>query len=40
MLDVKYKKSDLIITDSDKNEISFNIETNNILLDGYDISHP
>jgi len=39
MLDIKYRKSDLIITDSDKNEISFNIETKNILLDGYDISH-
>jgi len=33
MLDIKYKKSDLIITDSNKNEISFNIENNKIILD-------
>jgi len=40
MLDLKYKKSDLIITDSEKKEIIFNIENNNILLDWFDISHP
>jgi len=40
MLDVKYKKSDLIITDSEKKEIIFNVEKNNILLDWFDISYP
>ena len=39
MLDVKYKKGDLIITDWDKNEVSFNIETNEILLDWFNITH-
>lgn len=39
MLDIKYKKSDLIITDSNKNEISFNIENNKIILDWFDISY-
>ncbi len=39
MLDIKYKKSDLIITDWDKNEISFNIENNKVILDWFDITH-
>lgn len=39
MLDLKYNKSDLLITDSDKNVVSFNIETNIALLDGFDITH-
>ncbi|MDQ7009594.1 MAG: hypothetical protein Q9M94_04870 [Candidatus Gracilibacteria bacterium] len=39
MLDIKYRKSDLIITDGDKNEISFNIEKNQIILDGFNISY-
>ncbi len=39
MLDIKYKKSDLIIADWDKNEVSFNTETNQTLLDGFDITH-
>jgi len=33
MLELKYEKSDLIIIDSDKKEVSFNIENKNILLD-------
>ena len=40
MLDLKYKKSDLIITDSEKKEIVFNIDNKNILLDWFDISYP
>ena len=40
MLDLKYKKSDLIITDSEKKEIVFDTENNNILLDWFDISYP
>lgn len=39
MLDLKYNKSDLIITDSDKKTVSFNIENNTTLLDGFDITH-
>ena len=40
MLDIKYKKSDLFITDWEKNEIIFNIENNKIILDWFDISYP
>jgi len=40
MLDVKYRKLDLIITDWEKKEIIFNVENNNVLLDWFDISYP
>ena len=40
MLELKYEKSKLIIVDSDKKEVSFNIENKNILLDWYNIANP
>jgi len=39
MLELKYNQSELLITDWDKNTVSFNIETNKTLLDGFDITH-
>jgi hypothetical protein len=39
MLDIKYSESNLIITDWDKNEISFNTVEKKVLLDNYDITH-
>lgn len=40
MLDIKYKNSDLIITDWEKKEISFNIDSKKVILDWFDISYP
>lgn len=40
MLDIFYKKNDLIIQNSDKKEINFNIETKKVLLDWYDVTFP
>jgi len=40
MLDLEYKKTELIISDSDKKQVSFNIDTKVILLDWYDITFP
>lgn len=40
MLSIKYKESELIISDSKKNEISFNIQNKKTILDGFDISYP
>lgn len=40
MLSIKYKESELIISDSEKNEISFNIQNKKTILDGFDISYP
>ena len=39
MLDIKYKNSDLIITDWEKKEISFNIVSKKVILDWFDISY-
>ncbi len=39
MLELKYNKAELLITDSDKNTVSFNTENNITLLDGFDITH-
>ena len=39
MLDIRYKKSDLVITDWDKNEISFNTQNNEVILDWFNITH-
>jgi hypothetical protein len=39
MLDIFYKNNDLIIQNSNKKEIDFNIETKKVLLDGYDVTH-
>jgi hypothetical protein len=40
MLNIKYKGSELVIADLDKNEFSFNIENKDVLLDKFDISYP
>jgi len=40
MLDIFYKDKDLVIQNSDKKNIKFNIETKKVLLDDYDVSHP
>jgi hypothetical protein len=40
MLDFYYKNNNLIIENSSKKQISFNIETKNILLDWFDVSFP
>lgn len=40
MLNIKYKGSELVISDSEKKEILFNIENKNTSLDWFDISYP
>ena len=40
MLDIFYKKDDLIIQNSDKKSIRFNIETKQVFLDDYDVTFP
>ncbi len=39
MLELKYNKDDLLISDSDKNTVSFNIKSNTTLLDDFNITH-
>ena len=38
MLDIFYKKNDLVIQNSDKKTIRFNIETKQVFLDEYDVT--
>ena len=40
MLEIFYKQKDLIIQNSDKKNIKFNIENKTILLDDFDITFP
>lgn len=40
MLNIKYKGSELVISDGEKKEILFNIENKNTSLDWFDISYP
>lgn len=40
MIEVSYKNNDLVITNSDKKEVSFDIASNEVNLDGFDVSFP
>lgn len=39
MLNIKYKGSELIISDAEKKEISFDVKSKKVVLDGFDISY-
>jgi len=40
MLDVSYNGDNLVITDASKKNIEFNVETLEMKLDGFDVTHP
>lgn len=40
MLNIKYKNKELVVSDPNKKEFSFNIENKKIILDWFDISYP
>jgi hypothetical protein len=40
MIEVSYKKDDLVIVNSDKKEIVLNTITNEVKLDGFDVTFP
>ena len=40
MIEVFYRKNDLVIQNSDKKEIVFDTDTRDVLLDGFDVAFP